>query len=128
MIMPFDHYTVTTVKDVAAAMVSVAQKAEEKGFEVLHIHDLGQIFGARGFASSPAKVVEICFAAFGGQLLAADPITSLMMPCRIGVYVKDGRTFISALRPRLVGDLMPQFAEMAQMGDAMICAIVDEAK
>ena len=128
MIMPFDHYTVTTVKDVAAATVSVAQKAEEKGFEVLHIHDLGQIFGARGFASPLARVVEICFAAFGGQLLAADPITSLMMPCRIGVYVKDGRTLISALRPRLAGDLMPQFAEMAQMGDAIMRAIVDEAR
>jgi len=125
---PFDHYTVATEQEVNATAAAVARIAEKQGFQVLHIHDLRKIFGDQGFAAPPARVVEICFAAFGSQLLGADPLTSLMMPCRIAVYTKDGQTHISALRPRLVGEFFPQFAEMANRGDAMMRAIVDEAQ
>jgi uncharacterized protein (DUF302 family) len=59
--------------------------------------------------------------------LTADPQMSLMMPCKIVVYVKEDQVHISALRPRRMGEFMPQFAPLAEQGDAIMCRLVDEA-
>ena len=124
----FDDYTVETEKDVKAATASVRQKAGEKGFTVLGVHDLQAIFGRKGFQHDPANVVEICNEEFGSHLLGVDPMTSLMMPCKIVVYSRNGRTHISALRPRAMGDYMPELASLAEQGDSIMCNIVEEAK
>lgn len=127
MTVPVDHYTVTTAKAVPAAAAAVMAKARDKGFEVLEIHDLQLLLAAKGFEREPAILVEMCYAPFGHQLLAADPLASLMMPCRIAVYIRDGQTYISALRPRLWGDLFPPLAAAAEEEDARMRAVVDEA-
>jgi uncharacterized protein (DUF302 family) len=57
----------------------------------------------------------------------ASPEMSLTMPCKICVYVRADQVHISALRPRLMGEFMPQFASLAEQGDAIMCRIVDEA-
>jgi uncharacterized protein (DUF302 family) len=95
---------------------------------VLATHDLQALFGMKGFTCEPASIVEICNESFGSRLLAADPEMSLMMPCKICVYVKAGRVHISALRPRLMGQFMPEFAPLAEQGDVIMCHIVDEAR
>ena len=124
----FDDYTVPTDKAVAEAAAAVAEAAEARGFDVLQVHDLARIFAEKGFPSQPAAVVEICFAQFGSMMLAREPQSCLMMPCRIGVYSKDGKTYVSALRPRLVGDFFPDLAPMAEQGDALMREIVDAAR
>lgn len=73
-------------------------------------------------------VIEICSEPFGSQMLAVDPQMSLAMPCKICVYVKAGQVYIGALRPRLMGEFMPEFTPLAKQGDAIICRIVDEAR
>ena len=124
----FDAYTVETIKDVKAATASVQEKAEEKGFTVLGVHDLQAIFGRKGFQHDPVRVVEMCNEELGSRLLGVDPMMSLMMPCRIAVYSRNGRTHISALRPRAMGDYLPQLAPLADQGDSIMCSIVEEAK
>lgn len=124
----FDDYTVISDKAFEAAVEAVRARAEANGFAVLAIHDLQATFGAKGFQHEPVTVVEICNEPFGSQMLATDPQMSLMMPCKICVYVKAGQVRISALRPRLMGEFMPQFAPLAEQGDAIMCRIVDEAK
>src|SRR3972149_9855314 len=109
----FDAYTVETIKDVKAATASVQEKAEEEGVTVLGVHDLQAIFGRKGFQHDPVRVVEMCNEEFGSRLLGVDPMMSLMMPCKIVVYAKNGGTYISALRPRAMGDYMPQLAPLA---------------
>lgn len=128
MIPPFDDYTVTTAKTPEAAVVAVRAKAQGKGFQVLHVHDLGKVFGEYGFPGDPAYIVEICNTAFGAGMLRWNPVTSLMMPCKIAVYEKDGETYISALRPRLMGDLFPQFAPQVEEADKLMVSIVEEAR
>ena len=53
-----------------------------------------------------------------------------MLPCPISVYVEKGKTFISALRPRLMGAFYPEahIEAVADTVDRAITAIVDEAK
>lgn len=124
----FDDHTVVTEKPFEAAVEAVQARAEANGFTVLAVHDLQAIFGAKGFRHEPVAVVEICNEPFGSYLLATDPQMSLMMPCKICVYVKGGQVHISALRLRLMGEFMPQFAPLAEQGDAIMCRIVDEAR
>jgi uncharacterized protein (DUF302 family) len=124
----FDDYTVVTDKAFEVAVAAVRARAEANGFTVLAVHDLQAIFGVKGFRHEPAVVVEICNEPFGSQMLAADPQMSLMMPCKIAVYAKDGAVHISALRPRSLGDYFPAFAALAEMGDQVMCRIVDEAR
>lgn len=124
----FDDYTVISDKAFAAAVEAVRARAEADSFTVLGVHDLQAIFGAKGFQHEPVAVIEICSEPFGSQMLAVDPQTSLAMPCKICVYVKAGQVYISALRPRLMGEFMPEFAPLAKQGDAIMCRIVDEAR
>lgn len=49
-------------------------------------------------------------------------------PDNIAVYEKDGETKISALRPRLMGDLFPQFAPQVEEADRVIVSIVEESR
>lgn len=129
LMMPmFDDYTVETAKDIEAATASVQEKAAEKGFTVMGVHDLQAIFGRKGFQHEAVRIVEMCNEQFGSHLLGVDPMMSLMMPCKVAVYVNNGKTYISALRPRAMGDYMPQLAPLAEQGDAIMCSIVDEAK
>lgn len=124
----FDDYTVDTPKDVEAATASVQQKAAEKGFTVMGVHDLQAVFGRKGFRHEAARVVEMCNEEFGSHLLRINPMMALMMPCKIAVYVKGGKTYISALRPRSMGDYIPELEPLAEQGDAIMCRIVDEAR
>lgn len=124
----FDDYTVETHKDVTLATASVEQKAAEKGFTVMGVHDLQAVFSRKGFHHDPVRVVEMCNEEFGSHLLSVDPMMALMMPCKIAVYVKDGKTYLSALRPRAMGDYIPQLEPLAEQGDSIMCSIVEEAK
>ncbi|MEW6404312.1 MAG: DUF302 domain-containing protein [Chloroflexota bacterium] len=123
----FDDYTVLTDKPFEAAVEAVRAQAESNGFTVLGVHHLHSIFGAKGFRHEPTAVVEICNEPFGSQMLAVDPQMSLVMPCKICIYVKAGQVYISALRPRLMAEFMPEFAPLAEQGDAIMCRIVGEA-
>lgn len=124
----FDDYTAATEKSVPEAAAAVAAAAAARGFDVLQALDLGKVFAEKGFPSPRAVVVEVCFAQFGSMMLEREPQSCLMMPCRIGVYESDGKTRISALRPRLVGEFFPDLAPMAEQGDALMREIVDTAK
>ncbi|MCL4424558.1 MAG: DUF302 domain-containing protein [Firmicutes bacterium] len=128
MSLLFDDYTTISAKPFGEAVKAVKTKAQSYGFTILAVHDLQAIFGAKGFGNEPVTLVEICNEPFGSQMLKFDPQMSLMMPCKIAVYVKGGQTHISALRPRMIGELMPELAAMAAEGDKVMCQIVDEAR
>lgn len=124
----FDDYTVVSNRAFDAAVEAVRNRAESNGFTVLATHDLQAVFGAKGFRHEQVAIVEICNEPFGSQMLAADPQMSLMMPCKVCVYAKEGKVHISALRPRLMGQFVPEFVDLAEQGDAIMCRIVDEAR
>jgi uncharacterized protein (DUF302 family) len=129
-IMPgiFDDYTVETSKDIETATAAVREKAEEKGFTVLAVHDLQAVFGRKGFRHDPVRVVEMCNEEFGSHLLRVDPKMGLLMPCKIVVYSRNGRNYLSALRPRAIGDYVPELASLAEQGDSIMCSIIEEAR
>ena len=75
-------------------------EAERREWKVPAIHDLQQSLAKSGKTVKPVSVIEICKPAYSGQMLELNDerIMSVMMPCRISVYVKDdGKTYVSLI-------------------------------
>ena len=123
-------YTIQTTKGFDQAVGEIEAKTKEKGFAVLHTHDIKAIFASKGIEREPLKLIEICNATYASRVLTQDIKIALMLPCRISVYRKDGKTYISALRPRVIADLYPQadIGALAQEIDTIVLNIVDESK
>ncbi len=127
--MDFD-YTVTTEKSFDEAVKAVEQETKNAGFRVLYIHDVTKTLSEKSFTIEPFKIIEICNAKNAYHVLQADIKIGLCLPCKINVYQKDGKTYISGMRPII----LPQFFPKANLGtlpaevDTIIKGIVDRSK
>jgi uncharacterized protein (DUF302 family) len=99
--------TVTTDKSFDEAVSAIEQKAVENGFRVLQTHDIAATLTEKGFPRQPLKVIEICNAKYASKVLEKDVKISLMLPCPISVYVKDGKTHISTMLPSSIAQFFP---------------------
>ncbi len=76
------------------------KEAEQREWKIPFVHDLQQSLAKSGKTVKPVKVIEICKPAYSGQMLELNDerIMSVMMPCRISVYMKDdGETYTAIL-------------------------------
>ena len=88
----------------------LVKEAELKEWKVPALHDLQQSLAKSGKTVKPVKVIEICKPAYSGQMLELNDerIMSVMMPCRISVYLKDdGKTYISVINGAEMAAGMP---------------------
>jgi uncharacterized protein (DUF302 family) len=127
--MDFD-YTVTTKKSFDEAVTSVEKETKNAGFKVLHIHNVTATLKEKGFEIESFKIIEICNAKSAYAVLQADIKIGLCLPCKINVYLKDGKTYISGMRPII----LPQFFPQSNLGnlpvevDEIIRGIIDKSK
>ncbi len=123
-------YTVDTSKSFDEAVKAVEQKSAEKGFRVLHTHDVTATLTEKGFPRAPLKIVEVCNARYASEVLKKDVKISLMLPCPISVYTERGKTFISTMLPTVLADFYPQagIEGLAAEVEKAVLAIVNEAK
>ena len=127
--MNFD-YTVTTEKSFDEAVTSVEKETKNAGFRVLHIHDVTATLNEKNFEIENFKIIEVCNAKSAYAVLQADIKIGLCLPCKINVYRKDGKTYISGMRPVI----LPQFFPEADLGnlpvevDEIIRGIIDRSK
>ncbi len=127
--MDFD-YTVTTEKTFDEAVQAVEQETKTVGFRVLYIHDVAATLKEKSFEIEPLKIIEICNAKSAYAVLQADVKIGLCLPCKINVYQKDGKTYISGMRPMII----PQFFPQANLGtlpkevDTIIRGIIDRSR
>ena len=124
------QYTVNSNKPFEAAVSAVEQKTSEKGFRVLHTHDVAATLAEKGFTREPLTIIEICNAHYANEALNKDVSVALMLPCPIAVYSKDGTTFISAMRPSALADFYPDsgIEDIAAAVEKTVLEIVNEAK
>jgi len=123
-------YTVETNKTFDKAVKAVEVETANAGFKVLHIHDVKETIGAKGFKIEPFKIIEICNAKSAYTILQADIKIGLCLPCKINVYIKDGKTFISGMRPIILSQffLQADLGELPEKVDKIIRSIIDKAK
>ena len=110
--MEFD-YTLTTNKTFDEAVEGVQDEIVKAGMRVLFVHDVQETLGEKGFQREPFKIIEFCSAKFADEFLNKDIKVGLCLPCKINVYIKDGETFISGMRPII----LPQFFPQADLGE-----------
>ncbi len=124
------EYTVISGKSFDEAVKAIEQKSAEKGFRVLHTHDVAATLTEKGFPREPLKIVEICNARAASEVLKKDVKTSLMLPCPISVYTEQGKTFISTLLPSSIADFFPKAGIEAIAADVekTVLGIVNEAR
>jgi len=122
-------YTVPTAKSFDDAVAAVIDLTAAHGFRVQFVHDVQETLAEKGFARDPLTIVEMCNAKFASQVLAADPKIGLMLPCPIMVYVEEGQTLISTMRPTLIGGFFPDagIADTASEVERVLFKIIDEA-
>ena len=127
--MDFD-YTVTTNKSFDEAVTSVGKETKNAGFKVLHIHDVTATLKEKGFEIEPFKIIEVCNAKSAYAVLQADMKIGLCLPCKINVYLKDGKTYISGMRPVILPQFFPQanLVNLPVEVDEIIRGIVDNSK
>lgn len=127
--MDFD-YTVTTEKSFDEAVESVAAETEKAGFRVLYIHNVKKTVGKKGFKIEPLKIIEICNAKSAYTVLKADIKIGLCLPCKVNVYIKDGSTYISGMRPIILTQFFPEadLGNLPKEVDKIIQDIINGAK
>ena len=89
----------------------LTQAAAQKEWQMPAIHDLQNSLAKSGKAVKPVKVIEICKPKFSGQMLEKNDerIVSVMMPCRISVYLKDdGKTYVALINGSALVGGMPE--------------------
>jgi len=85
-------------------------ESERREWKVPAVHDLQQSLAKSGKEVKPVKVIEICKPSYSGQMLELNDerIMSVMMPCRISVYLKDdGITYVSLLNGSMMAAGQP---------------------
>ncbi|MSO22250.1 MAG: DUF302 domain-containing protein [Acidobacteria bacterium] len=124
------EYTVTTEKAFEEAVLAIEKKAGEKGFRVLHTHDVAATLAEKGYPREPLKIIEICNAKYSSQVLSKDVKISLMLPCPISVFVEAGKTQISTLLPSSIVQFFPQsgIESLASEVERIVLQIVEEAR
>ena len=86
-------------------------EAERREWKVPALHDLQQSLAKSGISVKPVKVIEICKPEYSGKMLELNDerIVSVMMPCRISVYMKDdGKTYVSLINASAMAGGMPE--------------------
>jgi uncharacterized protein (DUF302 family) len=78
----------------------LTEEAARREWSIPALHDLQKSLAKSGKSVKPVKVIEICKPAYSGQMLELNDerIMSVMMPCRISVYLKDDdKTYVALL-------------------------------
>ena len=127
--MEFD-YTTTTAKTFDEAVQSTQEEIANAGMRVLYVHDVQKTLGEKGFQRDPFKIIEFCSAKYAHEFLNKDIKIGLCLPCKINVYVKDGKTFISGMRPIILLQFFPNadLGEKPKEIDQIIQNIINNAK
>lgn len=123
-------YQVTTDKSFAKAVEDVQAQTPAQGFRVLYTHDYQATLAEKGFNREPLKIIEVCNAEYAHKVLQKEGLFSLMMPCRICVYIEGRETIINTLRPTALLPMFqkPELQEFAEKVERILIEIIDSSK
>jgi len=85
--------------------------AEKQQWQIPAVHDLQKSLAKAGKTVKSVKVLEVCKPEYSGKMLEKNDerIVSVMMPCRISVYLKDdGKTYVALINVAALAAGMPE--------------------
>lgn len=91
------HSVADTVSKLKEAVVS-------NGFSVQFEIDLAANFAKKNLSAPPTVILGVCNAVHAHAMLGEDPRVLSQLPCRIAVTEKDGKTLVTWLDPKMLGE------------------------
>jgi uncharacterized protein (DUF302 family) len=87
---------------------AITASAAENKWSIPHQYDLQKTMKKHGFDVKPVKVFSLCKPEHAYEVLKGNEerLASALMPCRIAVYEKDGKTYVSMLNSGLFSKFM----------------------
>lgn len=126
------YYIVESGKAFEQAASDLEAAVKRNEFGVLHIHDLGNTLRSKGINfTGQCKVFEICNPVQASKVLSTDMRLNMALPCRVSVYIEQGKTKIGMIRPVPMLSALSRDAtlvEVAQQVEAKIKQMMDEAR
>ncbi len=97
---------------------AIVESAEAHDWTISHIYDLQASLRKKSYEVAPVHVFSLCSPDYAINILGIDEnrAISAIMPCRISVFEKEGRTFISLMNARLMARFLPERARKALIG------------
>ncbi|NQY20415.1 MAG: DUF302 domain-containing protein [Campylobacteraceae bacterium] len=92
-------YTVSSNKTVAQLAQDIETNAKEFQFGVLHTHNIKQTLISKGKEfQNECLVLDICNANYAIEILDFDMEMSMILPCKISIYEKEGKVLVSMVK------------------------------
>lgn len=124
-------YQVETDKNFEAAVISVLQAIERKGWSIFQIYDISERLKAKGFAHQPVKIIEFCSAKYADEFLGKNRLSAICLPCKIVVLSemdKVKKVKIVVMKPIILSQLFPEISrEEASEAEKEIEEIISQA-
>jgi len=98
---------------------AIEKSATENNWGIPHKYDLQATLKGKGFDVKPVSVFSLCKPDHAFKILGSDEerLVSALMPCRVAVYEKEGKTYVSMLNSGLFSKFMGRKVKDV-MGDA----------
>ncbi|QGY45350.1 DUF302 domain-containing protein [Maribellus comscasis] len=82
---------------------TIEESVKENGWSMPHQYNLQATMQKNGFDVQPVKVISLCNPVHAHEILKGDNerMVSALMPCRVAVYEKNGKTYVSMLNAGL---------------------------
>ncbi len=126
------YYIVESAKSFDQAATDLEAAVKERGFGVLHVHDLGATLRSKGIPfEKHCKVFEVCNPEQAAKVLSTDMRLNMALPCRISVFTENGTTKIGLIKPvQMLSALSqdPGLLQIANEVEEKTIQMVDAAK
>ena len=123
---PNTVYKTSTSRSFEETRKRVEEKAGLEGFRILHIHDVQATLKEKGFATEPTVIIEVCNAGLASEALKLDPLSALIMPCKVVIQEKEGQVTLSTLLPEGLVEGEP-LKSLAQKVGVKLVSLIDTA-
>jgi uncharacterized protein (DUF302 family) len=94
-------------------VAAIEQSVKDNNWSMPHQYNLQATLSKHGFTVAPVKVLSLCKPEHAHEILKSDkerPL-SAMMPCRVSVYEKDGKTYVSMMNSGFLSKFMGKTAK-----------------
>lgn len=104
---------------------AIVESATEHRWNVSHQYDLQATMLKNGFEVAPVTVLSLCSPQYAHQVLKGtdDRVVSALMPCRVSVYEKNGKTYVSMMNASFFSQLLGK-----RIGEVMSATTLENVK
>lgn len=123
-------HVIESGKSVREAEADFSTAAQRHKFGVLGVHDLRQKMNEKGVAfERDCLVVEVCNPGQAQQVLNGAMAVSTALPCRVSIYIENGKTKLATISPTALLELfkVPELEPVAKDVERELFAAMQEA-